>query len=102
MLLVEFRERADTVGAQELVFVQHLRQNPAQARWVYQGQDSALSYTKMARTRGVDRRLEFRYTTQAFVKRSHRARNAFPYPLLVNCRGAQRQKSYHGAHLEPL
>ena len=39
MLLVEFRERADPVGAQELVLVEHLREYPAQPLRVDQGHE---------------------------------------------------------------
>src|SRR5262249_56836740 len=41
MVMVIARESAYPVGAQKFVFVEHARENPAQALWIYKGSNSA-------------------------------------------------------------
>ena len=95
MLLVELGERADSIGAQELVLVEHLGEDPAQPFRVEQGRDPALGYTKMSRARGVDGLLEFGYPPQAFIHSSHRPRDTLPHRLFENRRRAQGQEAHH-------
>ena len=47
MLLVVAGERANAMGAQELVFVEHARQNPAQPVRVHQGGNAAVGVSQM-------------------------------------------------------
>ena len=84
---VHTAERPDAVGAQELVFVEHLGQDPAEPFWVDQGHNPALGYAKMSRARGVDGPLEFGNPAQAFLHVSHRLRKALPRRLFDNRRG---------------
>ncbi len=101
MLLVELGERADAVGAQELVLVEHLREDPAKPLRVDQGQDPPLRHAQVSRARGVDGLQQFGHPAQAFQQLSHRPRNALPLPLLDYRGGAQGQQPHHRAHLEP-
>ena len=99
---MELRERADAVGAQELVLVEHLRQDPAEPLRVDQGQDAPLGHAEMTRAGGVHGLHQFGHPVQAFCHTVERPRNAFPLPLLDHRGGAQGKEPHHGAHLEPL
>ena len=102
VLLVELGERADAIGAQELVFVEHLRQDPAQPLRVDQGQDPALRHAKVSRARGVDGLQKFGHPAQAFVDAAAIACGTRSAATCLDDRcGAQRQESHHRAHLEP-
>ena len=101
VLLVELGERTDAVGAQELVLVEHLRQNPAQPLRGDQSTDPALGHAEMARARGVDSLEKLGNPAQAFRHLSHRLRNTLPLPLLHHRGGTQGQQPHHRAHLEP-
>ena len=71
VLLVELGERADAVGAQELVLVEHLREDPAKPLRVDQGQDPPLGHAQMSRARGVDGLHQFGHPPHALQKLSH-------------------------------
>ena len=66
VLLVELGERADAVGAQELVLVEHLREDPAEPLRIDQGDDPPVGHAEMPRARGVDGLPEFGHPAQAF------------------------------------
>ena len=91
MLLVELRDRADAVGAQELVLVEHLRENPAEPLRVDQGQQSPARPRRNAPGRsGASSSNSSGIRRSAFLDVAHRPRNALPLPLLDHRGGAQR------------
>ena len=98
---MEFGKRADAVGAQELVLVEHLGQDPAEPLRIEQCDHPPLGHPEITRARGVDSRRKFGDPAQAFQDQSQRPWDALPLPLFNNRRGAQGQKPHHGAHLEP-
>ena len=89
------------MGPQELVLVEHLRENPAEPLRVDQGQHSPLGHAEMPRAGRVHRRQQFGHPAQALLDVSHRLRDALPLPLLDHRGGAQREEPDQGAHLEP-
>ena len=95
------RQRADAIGAQELVLVEHPGQDPAQPVLVHKTQDPALSDAKMAgpgRVNGVE---QVRHSPQPFHKGPHQIRNPFPLRRLDDGDGADGEQPDHGAHLQP-
>ena len=60
VLLMELGERADAVGAEELVLVEHLRQDPAQPLRVDHGHDPPLVHAEMPRAGRVHGLLQAR------------------------------------------
>ena len=102
MLLVELRERADAVGAQELVLVEHLRKYPAQPLRGNHSHDPSVRHAEMPRAGGVHSLPKLGHPAQAFRDMSKRPRDALPLPLLDHRGGAQGEEPHHRAHLEPL
>ena len=51
---MEFGERADAVGTQELVFVEHRREDPSEPFRIEEGNDPPLTHTKMFGAGGVN------------------------------------------------
>ena len=98
---MELGDRADAVGAQELVLVEHLGEDPAQPLRVDQGEDAPLGHAEVTRARGVDGLQELGHLAQACLKRGRGPRDALALPLLDHRRGAQGQEPHHRAHLEP-
>ena len=68
MLGVIARQRADPVGAQELVLVEHAGQDPAQPVLVDQRHDAALGDAEMARPGRMDRLAQLRHAPQALCR----------------------------------
>ena len=87
--------------SQELVLVEHPRENPAEPLRVDQGQHTPLGHAEMTRAGRVHRRRQFGDPAQALPHIGHRARDLLPLRLLDHRRGAQREESHQGTHLEP-
>ena len=64
------RERADAVGAEELVLVEHAREDAAQPLRVDQRQDAALGHAQMARAGGMDGSQQLGHLAQALLNRA--------------------------------
>ena len=101
MLLVEFGKRADAIRAKELVFVEHLRKDPAKPLRVDQSHNPPLRHAEVSRARGMHGLAEFGYPAHAFVELSHYPRNALSRTGLDDCCRAQGKESHQRAHLEP-
>ena len=56
---MELGKRADAVRAKELVFVEHLRKDPAEPLRVDQSHNSPLGHAEVSRARGVHGLAEF-------------------------------------------
>ncbi len=101
VLLVELGQRANAVGTEELVLVEHLRENPPEPLRLDQGRDPPLGHPQVPRARRVDGVHELRHLRQALYRCGCRAGRALPLPLLDHRGRAQGQEPDHGAHLEP-
>ena len=66
VLLMKLGERADAVGAQELVLVEHLGENPAEPLLVDQSHDPPLGHSVMSRARDVHGLQKLGHPAQAF------------------------------------
>jgi hypothetical protein len=80
MLRVELGERADAVGTQELVLVEHLGEDPAEPLRGDHSHDPPVRHAVMTRARGVHRRRQFRHPAQPFSDGMHHGRRAVPLP----------------------
>src|SRR6266481_1560461 len=90
MLCVIAGQRADPVGAQELVFVEHMGQDPAQTLLVNESHDSPLCDAKMAGSGFMDRLAELRHALQALVKCRRQSGDALTLPFLYDRCGTER------------
>ena len=94
MPLVEFGKRADAIRAKELVFVEHLRKDPAQPICVDQSHDPTVRNSKVSRARGMDGPGEFGHPAQAFVDMpSHYPWHVLSGTSVDDCCRAQRKES---------
>ncbi len=93
-------KRADAVGTQELLLVEHLLQDPAEAHRIQERDDAPLGDPEMIWTGGVHRLHDPRHPVQPFVHESERHRDSLPLAFLDHRRGAQREQPHHGAHFE--
>ena len=89
------------MGTQELVLVEHLREDSAKPFRVHQGKNSPIGYAQMTRSGGVDRCPRVP-ASGAYVPghSRHCPRDAIPLPLFDDRSGAQRQQSHHRTHFE--
>src|ERR1700751_5704676 len=102
MVLVVLGDRANAVITQELVLVQHPRQNPAKPIGIHQRRGTSISVFHMALAGWMNAVAQVGHALDAFPYSFHRTRHTFALPWFDHCSGAQRQKANHGPHLEPL
>src|SRR5688572_11475820 len=98
---MEFRERADAIGAEKLVLVQHLRKNTAQPFLIDQRQYSSIAYSSMSFPRLVNEGQKFRHLFGSLLKSCGHLRNALSLPRFNDGRGAERKETHHRTDFQP-
>src|SRR5205814_359708 len=101
MLLVRARQRANAVGAEEFVFVQHLLEDPAEALFVDDRHEAAIAVPATA----------FAFVMNAFEQRRHAADallevrrdlgDTLALPRFDDRRRAERAQPDQRTHLQP-
>ena len=101
VVLVEPGQGADAVGAQELVLVEHLREDSTKPLRVDQRQHAPSGHSVVIRSDRMHRRRQFRHPSHTFLDGGHGLRDALSLRLLDHRGGAEGEQPYHRSHLEP-
>ena len=100
MLRVEARERPDAVGAEEFVFIEHLRQHAAELGFIEDRAEPAARVADLARIVNEGRQLRARL--EEALKPFHDLGILLPEFAFENRDRAERQQPDHGANLQAL